>query len=135
MPRRHCRRRMLTLAALAVLAFTVVAAGCGRRPSASVTSGAPGESPAASAAGGPVAGQPGVGSPSSPPASADASTGPTPGATDSATPPPDAATPVATPAPAPFTPPDLTAIQHLLDELDAALGADATAGNDEGSVP
>jgi len=53
--------------------------------------------------------------------------GPTePPATEAPTPAP---TPAATPAPTP----DLTAIQRLLDEIDANLGADATADSDEGS--
>ena len=36
--------------------------------------------------------------------------------------------------PAPLATPDLTAIEQLLDDLDAALGADATADSDEGSA-
>ena len=42
-------------------------------------------------------------------------------------------TPAATPAPTPEPTLDLTAIQRLLDEIDANLGADATADSDEGS--
>jgi hypothetical protein len=46
-----------------------------------------------------------------------------------------AATEAPTPAPAatPEPTPDLSAIQRLLDEIDANLGADATADSDEGS--
>lgn len=35
----------------------------------------------------------------------------------------------------PLATPDLTAVQQLLVDLDAALGADATADTDEGSAP
>lgn len=45
-----------------------------------------------------------------------------------ATPPPTLA-----PLAVPLATPDLTAIQQLLDDLDATLGADATADTDEGS--
>ena len=47
--------------------------------------------------------------------------------------------PVASPHPpptlAPLVAPDLTAIEQLLVDLDAALGADATADTEEGSAP
>ena len=39
-----------------------------------------------------------------------------------------------TPVAAPLATPDLTAIESLLADLDAALGADATADTDEGSA-
>lgn len=44
--------------------------------------------------------------------------------------------PVTTPQPtaAPLATPDLTDIEQLLDDVDAALGADATADTDEGSA-
>jgi len=44
-----------------------------------------------------------------------------------------AETPAALASPAPAVTPDLGSIQSLLDHLDAALGADATADTDEGS--
>lgn len=46
---------------------------------------------------------------------------------------PEAATPTPTPEAIPAPTPDLTTIQQLLDEIDADLGADATADSDEGS--
>jgi hypothetical protein len=45
----------------------------------------------------------------------------------------EAPTPTPTPAATPEPTPDLSAIQRLLDEIDANLGADATADSDEGS--
>ncbi len=49
----------------------------------------------------------------------------------------DSPDPSASPSPsssvAPLVAPDLTAIQQLLDDIDAALGADSSATNDEGS--
>lgn len=60
--------------------------------------------------------------------------GPTgPATTEAATPTPEAATPTPTPEATPAPTPDLTTIQQLLDEIDADLGADATADSDEGS--
>ena len=43
-------------------------------------------------------------------------------------------TPAPQTAPEPLVTPDLTAIEQLLDDLDAAIGADATADTDEGSA-
>ena len=99
-----------------VLVFALVTAGCGRR-------------------GLPAAGLDGVAA-----TEVAATTGPTtwptteasmPQPSDAATAPPITSAPVASPAP--LATPDLAAIEDLLKELDAALGADATADTDEGS--
>ncbi|MCI0582543.1 MAG: hypothetical protein L0227_06555 [Chloroflexi bacterium] len=113
-----------------MLLLALVTAGCGR-------GGLP---PAAGAGSGPDEGLAGpsataTGPTSSPPVetAAPSSTPATspPGATE-----PPGLAPEVTPAPlAPIVPPHLTAIEALLADLDAALGADATADTDEGSTP
>ncbi len=106
--------RNLTLVAV-VVAVALVVAGCGRL-------------------------QPGIGQPvaGDTPAPVAAVTDPTAAAPTAA----PAMTPAATPSlapsamvsPEPLTSPDLSGVQRLLDNVDAALGADATADTDEGST-
>lgn len=128
----HRSHRILAVTGALVLLATVVA-GCGRRDLvADQAAGVAASPPAASV--GPAL--PSVGSnPSGGPTASTESDAPEPSATAEQTATPASA---ATPAPAatqsvPLATPDLTAIQQLLDDLDAALGADATADTDEGS--
>lgn len=125
MQQRH--HRTLALAGAAVLAL-VVAAGCGGRDARADGDTA---NEAASSAGTGVAILEPAASPSPAATPPDATLGAGAAATE-------VPAPQATPAPptaAPFVAPDLTAIERLLDDLDAALGADATADSDEGSAP
>lgn len=119
MPNHRPRSVIAVCATLLILA--VVTAGCGRR-------GLPAEAGVDDAAA----------------TQAAATTGPTirPTIAASVSPPSAAATsqpvtsvPVASPQPTapPLVMPDLTAVDDLLNDLDAALGADATADTDEGS--
>jgi len=112
-----------------VLLLALVIAGCGRRGlPAAAGSGSDGGLASPTAAS--------TGSTSSPPVETA-----TPSPTVATTSPPPAIEPPGpapepTPAPlAPIVPPDLTAIEQLLADLDAALGADATADSEEGSTP
>jgi hypothetical protein len=119
----HRVRGALAVAGTVVL-LVVVTAGCGRRglPVGAVPDGAAGQ----------------AGGPSSVEATAVPTEPAGPAATIVATEPPAATTPpVAEPPPTaePMTVPDLSAIDQLLADLDAALGADATADTDEGSAP
>jgi hypothetical protein len=129
----HRIRGALAVAATVVLLATVTA-GCGRRGLAAGAgpdaAGDGGAGPASAAT------QPTVG------ATAPGVTGPTPSADPAG--PPAATEPTSTtdepapsphPTPAPLVAPDLTAIERLLADLDAALGADATADTEEGSAP
>ncbi|MBF8289739.1 MAG: hypothetical protein HW391_707 [Chloroflexi bacterium] len=123
------RRTLAVTGALALL--TLVTAGCGRRDLAAdgLVASAPPAGVVASASTTGVS-DPGTGQ--TVPAWTSA---PAPSATAEQTGTPASA---ATQAPAatqsaPLATPDLTAIEQLLDDLDAALGADATADTDEGS--
>jgi hypothetical protein len=128
--------RVTRLVVVTAVLVAVVVTGCGRRGGLVADDGAA-NGAAASAA--PTAGPSGPSnspestapSPAEASPSTDAGTTDAPNANDS--PPPESTSPG--PAIAPFEAPDLTAIQRLLDELDAALGADATAATDEGSAP
>jgi hypothetical protein len=124
----HRIRGAATVVATLVL-LVVVTAGCGRRGLRD-----------APAADGGAAGQ--AAATAERTAAATETTGPalTTDATEppAGTEPPAATTPpVASPqpTPAPLVAPDLTAIERLLADLDAALGADATADSEEGSAP
>lgn len=128
MPNHRSRGTVTAVATLTLL--LVVTAGCGRRglPAGSALDGAAGEAGGTSAV-----------------ESTDAPTGPAaPAATNDATEPPAGTEPPAATTPPvaepprtaePMTVPDLGAIDQLLADLDAALGADATADTDEGSAP
>ncbi|TAJ99657.1 MAG: hypothetical protein EPO36_11410 [Chloroflexota bacterium] len=123
MPNRSSRAALAV--AGTVLLLALVTAGCGRRDS--------------------VAGADGVAADSTAGATATAKAPPTataPIETTDASQTPDTSQPPAPtgtagagakPTAAPFATPDLTAIEQLLADLDAALGADATADTDEGS--
>ena len=123
----HRVKGAATVAATLVL-LVVVTAGCGWRglPAGSAVDGAAGQAAATA----------------EPTAAVTETTGPAP-TTDATEPPagtepPAATTPsVASPQPtaAPLVMPDLGAIDQLLADLDAALGADATADTEEGSAP
>jgi hypothetical protein len=130
MPNLRIRGAVTVVAMLALL--VVVTAGCGRRslPAGSAFDGAFGQ------AGGTSAFE-ATDAPTGPAAPA---AGSTPDATEppAGTEPPAATTlPVAEPLPTaePTTLPDLSAIEQLLADLDAALGADATTDTEEGSAP
>ena len=110
---RTSRHRRLLAMFGAVLLLAVISAGCARR---STTDGATATSPVAS-----QAADIGTAAPSPDPTSSPAAT---PAATAASTP---AATPVATP--------DLSAIDGLIKDIDNELGADASAGADEGNTP
>lgn len=109
------------VAIVAVLLLAVVIAGCGRgRLAGGDGAAAPHETLAATLDDPPVVVEP----------------TPTAGTITTPTPPrpePPGPAPTTAPTPAPLVAPDLTSIQQLLDDLDAALGADATADTDEGS--
>jgi hypothetical protein len=117
----HRTRRALAVIAT-VLVFALVTAGCGRRDlpaeagidAAAATQAAPSTGPTTRPTTRPTA------EASVPPPSAAAAEPPV------TTEPPVASLP-------PLATPDLAAIEDLLKELDAALGADATADTDEGS--
>jgi hypothetical protein len=116
------RRSFLAVAGTVVL-LALVLAGCGRRllpAGGQAAAGAEGGPGASSIAATPAA----TSGASEPSASVAASEPPT--ASDA---------PIASPQPsrAPLATPNLSQIQALLDDLDAALGADATADTDEGS--
>jgi hypothetical protein len=113
----HRQRRTLVLVGTAVFAL-VIATGCGQRDARA--DGAAANGPASSAGPGAALVEP--------------TASPSPAATTATEVPAPQATPP-TPTGAPFVAPDLTAIERLLDDLDAALGADATADSDEGSAP
>jgi hypothetical protein len=118
MPRHRRGRRAVSF--LAVLLLAVLTIGCGRH-------GIPSGDPAAGA--GPVTALPTA-------ATEDRASEPTtPTASHSAAIETPVASPAPTPtsAPTPLATPDLTAIERLLDDLDAALGDDAAAGTEEGS--
>ena len=134
------RSRGVFAVAGTVLLVAVVTAGCGRRGLPAAASG--GDEAVAS----PVAAATSV--PTGPAPTEPVPTEPAPtGTTDAAEPgaasPPAAAAPAAAapappnpgaqPTPAPLATPDLDSIERLLADLDAALGADATAATDEGS--
>ncbi len=113
--------RRFTGLLVAAVVVAVVATGCGRRGAAAA--GTPTQDPGAPAAtvGIGQADPSGLATPSPAPST------PAPSALAAATPPPA--------TPAPLATPDLSSINQLLADLDAALGADATADTDEGSTP
>jgi hypothetical protein len=123
--RRNLRgRRTLAIIGLAI-ALAIATAGCGRLGRAGTGGESGSAAPAAVATTTPE--------PSRSPA---ATTSPDPSAVPTAQPTTaSSAAPSVPPSapPASLETPDLTAIQQLLNELDAALGADATADTDEGS--
>ncbi len=117
----HRSRRILAVAG-AVLLLAIVTTGCGRRAE-----------PADAAAGSPSAEMPAstaVAVRTNPTESVGPES-PVPGPADGAGP---TEAPAPQPTHAPLATPDLIAIEQLLVELDAALGADATADTDEGSA-
>ncbi len=106
-------RRILAIGG-AVLLLAVMTAGCARR-----------SLPGSSAANAPVASLAAVAaSPESPIDSTSSKAVATPASTQAPTP---AAMPVATP--------DLSAIDGLIKDIDNEIGADASAGADEGTMP
>ncbi len=109
-----------------MLLFALVLTGCGRR-AVETDAGAPLGEPIVALPASTVLGPSATPGPVDPEPSAEA---------DSATKAPGT-TPEPTPAPTaaamPPATPDLTAVEQWLDDLDAALGADATADLDEGS--
>jgi hypothetical protein len=110
-----------------VLLLVVVTAGCGRRG----LPAAPGDGAGAAAAtAGPATAGPATAT-ESPAAAVPESPDPEPTPAASLAPTQPAAA-SSQPAAAPLATPDLAAIDDLLEELDAALGADATADTDEG---
>ncbi len=116
------RRSFLAIAGTVGL-LVIILAGCGRRllPAGGQTGAGGDGGPAASSIAATPAATPGA---------------PEPSASAAAPEPPTASdAPLASPRPieAPLATPNLSQIQALLDELDAALGADATADTDEGS--
>jgi hypothetical protein len=123
-----------------VLLVAVVTAGCGRRglPTAVAGGDEAVVSPVAAATSVPTERVPTEPVPTEP-----VPTGTTDAAEPGAASPPAAATPAAAatappnpgtqPTPAPLATPDLDSIERLLADLDAALGADATAATAEGS--
>jgi hypothetical protein len=124
-------RKAATFIALALL-LVLVTAGCANRR-------LPEDAGAAGAAAGqtgptlepqPVAVVPA--SPASPATAApEATPDPTPSPAATKAPPPGATPPTA----APLAMPDLSTVERLLADLDAALGADATADAEEGTAP
>ena len=107
------RGRILALGG-AVLLLAVITAGCARR-----------SSPASLATTAPIASAPAEATTPDPsveatPADADAT-------------PPGTAAPTA--AAAPISSPDLSSIDGLIKDIDNELGADASAGTDEGTTP
>jgi len=123
----HRVKGAATVAATLVL-LVVVTAGCGRR---GLPAGSAAEDPVGQAAAtvDPTAAVSGTFGPAVTIDETEPSAG---------TEPPAATTPsVASPQPtaAPLVMPDLGAIDQLLADLDAALGADATADTEEGSAP
>jgi hypothetical protein len=132
MPNHRSRGALAVVATVMLLA--VVTAGCGRRGLPAAVAGGD------EAVAGPVAAATSV--PTEPVPTEPVPTEPVPtGTTDPAEPgaasPPAAATappdPGTQPTPVPLATPDLDSIERLLADLDAALGADATAATDEGS--
>jgi hypothetical protein len=125
----HLSRRALAVTGT-VLLLALATTGCGRRgiePGAAAATATAGTPAATVGAPGPDAtGDPGE--TAGPDATGDPGASAEPGSNQVT-----AATPK--PSAAPLATPDLTAIQQLLDDLDAALGADATADTDEGSAP
>ncbi|MES2209988.1 MAG: hypothetical protein V4515_07350 [Chloroflexota bacterium] len=120
------QRRGRALAVVAtVLILTFVAVGCGRRVDGvdlvGTNSGSP-QAPAATLS--PTASPAAEASTEPAEASSGPSASPDPGSYAGSSP---------TASAVPLVAPDLTAIQQLIDDIDAALGADATADNDEGS--
>jgi hypothetical protein len=136
------RSRGVFAVAGTVLLVAVVTAGCGRRglPAAVAGEDEAVASPVAAATSVPTepvptepvptgttdAAEPGAASPPAAAAHAAAATAPAAAA-------PAPPNPGAQPTPAPLATPDLDSIERLLADLDAALGADATAATDEGS--
>jgi hypothetical protein len=124
--------RLATSTAVVGVLLVLVLAGCSRRLPPDESSPASGEvaqlaSPAATRAA----------AEASSPVLPGVTAGPTsallsPAPTKPPAPAPSSAPPATT---APFVAPDLAAIQRLLDELEAALAADATAATEEGSAP
>lgn len=112
----HRDRRALAVAGVAI-ALAMATTGCGRFGRTDAPEDAVGASAGATAPATPL-----------PTDELAATRSPAPGTTPTAGP-----TGQSGSTPAPLTTPDLTAIQDLIDELDAALGADATADADEGS--
>lgn len=109
------RGRILALGG-AVLLLAVITAGCARRSSpASLATTAPIASAAAEAT------------------TPDPSVGATPADADADATPPGTAAPTA--AAAPISSPDLSSIDGLIKDIDNELGADASAGTDEGTTP
>lgn len=115
------QHRTLAVAGTAVLALVVVT-GCGGRDARA--DGGTANTPVSSAGPGAALVEPATQPP-----------GATLSADAAATEMPTSQTTPAPPTAAPFKAPDLAAIERLLDDLDAALGADATADSDEGSAP
>jgi len=134
----NLRSRGALAVAVTVLLLALVTAGCGRRglPAAAGVG-----DPAASAAASGFAASPTTAAavePTQPAEPAEPAASGTVAATPSlaATQPPAAGQPPAQgaePTAAPLQAPDLADIERLLADLDAALGADATADTDEGS--
>lgn len=121
--------RAARVAAAVALLVALVVVGCGRR--GIVADDAAADGAATSAV--PTSGR--VGPITSPESTETAPADASPASGGGATVSPAPGTPSPAPTIAPFEAPDLTAIQRLLDEIDAALGADATADSDEGSAP
>ena len=123
------RSRGVFAVAGTVLLLTVGTAGCGRRGLPAAVAG--GDEAVSS----PVAAATSV--PTEPVPTEPVPTGTTDPAEPGAASPPAAATappnPGTQPTPTPLATPDLDSIERLLADLDAALGADATAATDEGS--
>jgi hypothetical protein len=128
-------RGALALVGTVVLLATVTA-GCGRRGLPAAGTGPDGGAGSEAAATQPVSEPTTTGATAS-----DSVAGPTEppaGATESpaaAGQPAPSVEPIPAPTPAPLVAPDLTAIEQLLADLDAALGADVTAETEEGSAP
>jgi hypothetical protein len=130
----HRSRAALAVAGT-VLLLAVVTAGCGRRGLPATVAG--GDEAVAS----PVAAATSVPTellPTEPVPTEPVPTGTTDAAEPGAASPPAAAAtappnPGTQPTSAPLATPDLDSIERLLADLDAALGADATAATDEGS--
>ena len=119
------RSRGVFAVAGTVLLLAAVTGGCGRRdlPAGAEPDGAAAGQAAATSQPTAKATEPGAPAPAVTPVASDL-----PAATN-----PPASSPQ--PTPAPLVMPDLTAIEQLLADLDAALGVDATADTEEGSAP
>jgi hypothetical protein len=135
----HRSRAALAVAGT-VLLLAVVTAGCGRRGLPATVAGGDEAvaSPVAAATSVPTEPLPTEPVPTEPVPTEPVPTGTTDAAEPGAASPPAAAAtappnPGTQPTSAPLATPDLDSIERLLADLDAALGADATAATDEGS--